>query len=93
MDKKDDKLKMNIDYYALNKITIKKNLLLHIDNMLDLFNGARYFNQIDFKLRYYYIHVTNEDVEKMVMRTKYDSYKFLLMPFGLCNVLSTFRPS
>jgi translation initiation factor IF-1 len=61
--------------------------------MLDLFNGAKYFNQVDLKLRYYYIRIMNEDVEKMVTRTKYDSYKFLVMPFGLCNVLFTFQPS
>jgi hypothetical protein len=26
----------------------------------------------------------------MTMRIKYGSYKFLVMPFGLCNVLLTF---
>ncbi len=28
----------------------------------------------------------DEDIEKMVMKTKHGSYEFLLMPFGLCNV-------
>ncbi len=55
VDKKDDKLKMCIDYHALNKITIKNNYFLpHINNLLDWFNGAlKYFIQIDFKLGYY----------------------------------------
>jgi hypothetical protein len=26
----------------------------------------------------------------MAMRTRYGSYGFLVMPFGLCNILSTF---
>jgi hypothetical protein len=38
----------------------------------------------------YQIHVMNEDVEKMVMRTRYGSYEFLVMPFGLCNILLMF---
>jgi len=32
----------------------------------------------------------DEDVEKMAMKTMYGSYGFLVMPFGLCNALSTF---
>ncbi len=29
-------------------------------------------------------------MEKTPMRTRYDSYKFLVMSFGLCNTLSIF---
>ena len=32
----------------------------------------------------------NGNVEKMACRIRYGSYKFLVMPFGLCNVPSTF---
>jgi hypothetical protein len=37
------------------------------------------------KLSYYQIHVQDANVEKMGMRTRYGSYKFLVMSFGLCN--------
>jgi hypothetical protein len=77
VDKKDDKLKMCIDYHALKKISIKNNYHLpHIDNLLDQFNGAKYFNQIDFKLGYYQICIIDEDIEKTTMRIKYGSYSF-----------------
>jgi hypothetical protein len=75
MDKKDGKLKMCIDYHALNKIMIKNNYPLpHIDNLLYQFNGAKYFNRIDFKSGYYQICIMDEDVKKMAMRTWYGSY-------------------
>lgn len=52
-------------------------------------NGAKYFNQIDLKSEYYQIHVVDEDVEKMAMKTKYGSYEFLAMSFRLCSALWT----
>jgi hypothetical protein len=82
---------MCIDYHDVNKITIKKNYLLpYIDNLLDQLNGAKYFSRIDLKSKYYQIHITDEDVEKTTLKTRYGSYEFLVMPFGLCNILSTF---
>ncbi len=76
MDKKDGKLRICIDYRALNKITIKNNYpLLHIDDMLDQLNGAKYFNRIDLKSKYYQIRIADEDVEKMAMKTRYGSYE------------------
>jgi len=91
MDKKDKKLCMCIDYHALNKITIKNNYPLpQIDDLFDSLNGVCYFSCINLKLDYYQICMEEVDVEKTTMKTKYSSYEFLVMPFGLCNALSTF---
>jgi hypothetical protein len=44
------------------KITIKNNYHLPcIDDLLDSFNGVKYFSWIDLKLGYYQIHITDED--------------------------------
>jgi hypothetical protein len=48
-------------------------ILLHIDDLLDQFNGAKYFIPINLKSRYYQICIVNEDIEKMVMKTRYDA--------------------
>jgi len=92
VDNKDGKLRICIDYCALNKIKININYhVFCIDDMLDRLNGAKYFNQFDIKLGYYQIRITNEDLKKMTMKPGiYGSYEFLVMPFGLCNAPSTF---
>ncbi len=79
------------DYYTSNKITIKNNYpLLKINDLFDHLNGACYFSHINLKSSYYHIRVENTDVGKMVMKTRYNLYEFLVMLFGLCNTLSTF---
>jgi hypothetical protein len=91
IDKKDGKLCMCIDYCALNKITIKNSYPLpQINDFFDHLNGVSYFSHVDLKLGYYQIHVEDADVEKTPMKTRYDSYEFLVMSFGLCNALSIF---
>ena len=91
VDKKGGKLRMCVDYRALNKITIKNNYPLpRIDDLFDRLAGAKYFSRIDLKSGYYQILIAAEDVEKTACRTRYGSYEFLVMPFGLCNAPSTF---
>jgi hypothetical protein len=82
---------MCIDFHALNKImTIKNNYPLpRIDDLFDCLNEACYFSWMDLKLGYYQICIVYADVEKMVMKTRYEFYEFLVMLFGLCNSPST----
>jgi hypothetical protein len=40
--------------------------------------------------RSYQIYIVDKNVEKTAMKTRYGSYEFLVMPFGLCNVPLTF---
>lgn len=56
VDKKYSKLRMCIDYMAINKLTIKYNYLLSkINDFFDRLAGAKYFNCIDLKSGKYYI--------------------------------------
>ena len=58
MDKKDEKLRLCVDYRALNKVTVK-NLypLPWIDDLFDRLAGAKYFSRINLRSRYHEIRI------------------------------------
>ena len=91
VSKKDGKFMMCVDYLSFNIITIKNNYpLSKINDLLNRVAGAKVFSRIDLKSVYYQIRIAKEYKEKMACRTRYGSYEFLVMPFGLCNALATF---
>ncbi len=82
---------MCVDYRALNKATVKNQYPLpQIDDLFDHLLGAKVFSRIDLRSRYYQIRIAEGDEEKTTCRTRYGSYKFMVMPFGLTHAPSTF---
>jgi Reverse transcriptase (RNA-dependent DNA polymerase) len=88
----DGGLRMCLDYWALNKVNIKdKNSILRVDEIFDRLQGAKYFSTLDLRSGYYQIKVREEDVPKTCIRTRYGSFEFLVMPFGVTNAPSVFQ--
>src|SRR5271170_7888072 len=81
--KKEELLKLCIDYYTLNKITIKNWYpLLYIEELMDRLAEAQYFTKINLYSSYHQIRIKKEDVPKTVFRIRYGYYEFLVLPFG-----------
>ena len=89
--KKDGTVRLCIDYWQLNKITIKnKYPLPRIDDLFDQLQGANVFSKIDLRFGYHQLKIKDSDVLKTAFKTRYGHYEFLMMPFGLMNATGAF---
>jgi hypothetical protein len=89
--KKDEALRLCVDYRPLNVVTIKnKYPLPRIDLLFDQLVGAQVFSKIDLHSGYHQIKIHAEDIPKMAFSMRYRFYEYLVMSFGLTSALAHF---
>ena len=89
--KKDESLRMCIDYRQLNKAMVKnKYPLPRIDELFDQLQEVKVFSKIDLRSEYYQLRIKPDDVPKMAFRLSYGHFKYFVMLFRLTNAPGTF---
>lgn len=90
--KPDGKLRFCVDYRKLNAITRTSSYPIPlISELMDCFHGAKYFSSIDLASGYWQIRMHENSIEKTTFNSKWGSFFFNVMPFGLVKAPATFQ--
>ena len=89
--KKNGKLRMCVDYRALNRETVKYAYPMpRIEQLLDKLRGYQVLSKLDLSDGFHQIRVAAADVHKTAFVTSQGAYEYLVMPFGLANAPAQF---
>ena len=92
VEKKNGKKRLCVDYRKLNKVTKRDNYPLpRIDDMLETLSGCQWFSSLDLASGFWQVELDPKDREKSTFITRFGTYEFTVMPFGLCNAPATFQ--
>ena len=90
--KKNDSFKLCVDCRDLNVITIKNRYSLFlIEKTLNCLIDVVYFIKLNFKNVYHRIRIRKSDEWKIVFRTRYEHFEYVVMSFDLTNASATFQ--
>ena len=85
-----DGWKLCVDYRKLNQITQQDKFPLpNPETLIAQLAGAKYFSKLDLTQFFHQIPVNPKDVPKTAMVSRYGSYQWTVMPFGLVNAPAT----
>ena len=89
--KPDGSLRLCVDYWGLNNLTIKNRYPLPlIGKSLDQLGRAKRFTQLDLTNAYHWMRIKKGDKWKTVSWTRYSYFEYQVMSFGLFNALASF---
>ncbi|GJU07524.1 putative reverse transcriptase domain-containing protein [Tanacetum coccineum] len=89
--KKNGSFRMCINYYELNKLTVKNRYpLMGIDDLFDQLQGLSVYCKIDMRSGYHQLRIKEVDIPITAFRTRYGHFEFQVMPFGLTNAPAVF---
>ena len=92
MPKKDDKVRMCVDYRDLNRARPKNDFPLpHIDFLIDNNAQHKVFSFMDGFPGYNQIKMAPEGMEKTTFVTQWGTFYYKVMHFGLKNANTTYQ--
>jgi hypothetical protein len=90
--KKDGTTRFYVDYRRLIKVIREDRYPLpQIDEIFDSLVDATWFSALDLASGYWQVPMDERDKAKTSFVTKYSTYQFEVMPFGLSNAPATFQ--
>ena len=90
--KKDNYLRLCVDYCKLNAVTKKNRYPIPpMAQLLTIFQGATVFSKLDLRGAYNLLRIKEGDEYLTAFRTKWGSFEYLVMPFGLTNAPASFQ--